>query len=261
MGVWRLGWEPARPPWFSFQREIKANPKAQSQRTSQSLSHPHVVRETSLGKRDLWGCLDPRYGAAKTLSPAMQGKSLVYMRWSRDLRTYQRENLILAGPPESLSFCFQHFYCTCVSMAVVALNKGVVHCLWVLLPVFRVLSVLHCTTNGMPKAPLEALCVEKNAFFRDILHVQGPDLIKPHRAVLRLWSEVISKEAKATWHWDHREASSLSIFLSIYMLCIAFLRVSEENLLSMIEGAHPKTWLFVSPWGSDVGKRTWKDLL
>lgn len=50
----------------------------------------------------------------------------------------------------------------------------------------------------MPKAPLEALRVEKNAFFSDTLHVRGPDFIKPRHAVLRLWSEVISKEAKAS---------------------------------------------------------------
>ena len=53
--------------------------KSQSTKsTHQSIFAIHVLfEETSLGKRDLCGCSDPRYGAAKTLSPAMQGKSLV----------------------------------------------------------------------------------------------------------------------------------------------------------------------------------------
>lgn len=69
--------------------------------------------------------------------------------------------------------------------------------------------------------------------FLAILHVRGPDFIKPHHAVLRLWSEVISKEAKASWRWDHPEASSL--YLSIHTHCISLCRWRE----SFVSAADP----------------------
>lgn len=153
--------------------------KSQSTKsTHQSIFAIHVLfEETSLGKRDLCGCWDLRYGAAKTLSPAMQGKSLVCVRWSRDLRACQRENLILAGPPGSLSFRFHYFYMCFNGGCGTEIKGSSIVFAFCFLCFESWVYVLHYRANGMPKAPLEALRVEKNAFFSDTLQVRGPDFI------------------------------------------------------------------------------------